>query len=107
MACPSDLFGEPEHAMTPAERKAFMREHGWMSKAGQAKGYAALPGTGPASETCKSCKHIYRHRMAKTYIKCDLMQRYWTGGPGSDVRAGSPACSRWEASADAASDKRS
>lgn len=27
-------------------------------------GYAAPPGTGPANETCRSCKHYYRRQMA-------------------------------------------
>lgn len=59
-------------------------------------GHAALPGTGPAGETCGSCKHLYRNRMAKTYLKCGLMRAHWTGGAGTDVRAGDAACRRWE-----------
>ncbi len=63
-----------------------------------AKGsYADVPGTGPAGETCKSCKHIYRNRMSKTYLKCELTRASWTGGPGTDILAGAPACSKWEA----------
>jgi hypothetical protein len=61
-----------------------------------AKGYAARPGTGPAGESCRTCKHLYRHEMANTYFKCSLMRRIWTRGPGSDIRAKSPACARWE-----------
>lgn len=72
---------------------AFKRRAG---KPAEAKGYAAKPGTGPEGETCKSCRHLRRHRMAKTYLKCALMAAHWTSGPGSDVRAGSPACVRWE-----------
>lgn len=63
----------------------------------QPRGYAAPPGTGPEGETCKTCKHIYRYRSAKTYLKCGLNRSNWTHGPGSDIRAGSPACSKWEA----------
>ena len=59
-------------------------------------GHAALPGTGPAGETCGSCKHLYRKLMAKTYLKCELMHAHWTGGEGTDVRAGDAACRRWE-----------
>lgn len=59
-------------------------------------GYAYFPGTGPAGETCKTCKHIYRNRLAKTYLKCNLNQAKWTGGGGSDIRAKSPACKFWE-----------
>ena len=59
-------------------------------------GYAAPPGTGPARETCKSCKH-YAHRVrAKKYRKCGLMKAHWTGGPGTDILARSPACRCWE-----------
>jgi hypothetical protein len=58
------------------------------------RGHAAIPGTGPKGETCGTCAHLARHRMAKTYLKCDLIR--WTSGPGTDVRAKDPACSRWE-----------
>lgn len=55
-----------------------------------------LPGTGPTGETCKSCANLARLQYAKVYLKCELMRAYWTGGPGTDVRAGDPACRRWE-----------
>lgn len=58
--------------------------------------YAALPGTGPEGETCGSCRHLYRREMAKTYLKCSLMQGKWTGGGGTDIKARAPACSKWE-----------
>lgn len=61
----------------------------------KANGYAAPPGSGPEGETCKSCVHLYRNEYAKVYLKCDLMRAYWTGGTATDIRAGSPACSRW------------
>jgi hypothetical protein len=65
----------------------------------QPKGYAALPGTGPEGKTCRDCKH--KHTMsntgAKSWIKCELMRAAWTHGPGSDIRASSPACRRFEA----------
>ncbi|MGU3540042.1 hypothetical protein [Methylobacterium sp. A54F] len=84
----ADLFGL-DRALTPQERKR-------LRAATTPKGYAALPGTGPAGETCGSCEHLTRRHMAKTYLKCGLMQRGWTRGAGSDVRAGAPACRRWE-----------
>jgi hypothetical protein len=58
-------------------------------------GHAAVPGTGPAGETCGSCANLERLSMAKTYLKCGLMRAYWTGGEGTDVRAGDAACRRW------------
>lgn len=62
-------------------------------------GHAALPGTGPEGERCGSCQHLYRLEMSKTYLKCELMRAHWTGGYGTDVRAGDKACRRWEATA--------
>jgi len=59
-------------------------------------GYAARPGTGPAGETCKTCKHICRHRWSKVYLKCGMAKGLWTHGPGSDIKASSPACAKWE-----------
>ena len=61
----------------------------------QARGYAWRPGTGPAGETCGSCRHLYANRMSKTYYKCGLMRASWTGGKGSDVLVRSPACLKW------------
>lgn len=89
MGSPSiaDLLGL-NRAMTPQERKR-------LRKGTTAKGYAALPGSGPAGETCGSCGHVVRRQMARTYLKCGLMRRGWTGGTASDVRKGAPACSRW------------
>lgn len=61
------------------------------------KGYAAPPGTGPDGETCRSCLHYSGVELARVYRKCGLMRAHWTGGPGTDIRAASPACARWEA----------
>lgn len=64
-----------------------------------AKGsYADVPGTGPAGETCKTCKHYHRKEMGKVYRKCELMRAHWTGGGGTDILASAPACSKWESS---------
>lgn len=61
-------------------------------------GYAARPGSGPAGETCGSCTHACRHTTysnKKRWLKCALVQKNWTHGRGSDILAGSPACSQW------------
>jgi hypothetical protein len=58
--------------------------------------YADRPGTGPEGETCGSCNHLARKCLARTYLKCALMQGKWTGGGGTDVKARAPACSKWE-----------
>ena len=60
-------------------------------------GHAALPGSGPTGQTCGSCAHLHRKTMASTYLKCRLMQAYWTGGGATDVRAKDATCRRWVA----------
>jgi hypothetical protein len=89
MSADLDWWNPDSPAMTPAERKR--------RKPTAKRGHIALPGTGPVGETCGSCAHLYRIQMAKTYLKCGLARAYWTGGAGSDVRAGDAACSKWEA----------
>jgi hypothetical protein len=64
------------------------------------KGYAATPGTGPAGETCKTCLHYTHGRNSdgrgKKFPKCGLMRPIWTHGPGTDIKASSPACAKFE-----------
>lgn len=67
--------------------------------------YAALPGTGPAGETCGSCEHCHRAWNGR-YRKCALLRNRWTGGPGTDIKARSPACAKWEAEQIQAPDTR-
>lgn len=85
-----DMFG---NEVTIAEARAMLKKRGVT----RPNGYAAPPGTGPAGETCKTCRHIYRNQMSKTYLKCELNRAAWTGGAGSDIRASAPACRKWEA----------
>ena len=80
-----------DYAMSPAERRKLS------GKKIALGGYASVPGTGPAGEMCSTCRHIYRKRMAKTYIKCALVAARWTGGGGTDIKSRAPACSKWEA----------
>lgn len=61
-----------------------------------ANGYAYPPGTGPKGETCRTCRHLHRKRMGNVYLKCSLVRHLWTGGVGTDIRARSPACKKWE-----------
>lgn len=58
-------------------------------------GYFMMPGTGPAGETCRTCKHYSVSDRGK-YRKCLRMERRWTHGPGTDILARAPACSGWE-----------
>lgn len=64
------------------------------------RGHAWTPGTGSAGETCGTCQHLFRNRLAKTYLKCALMRRQWTGGQGTDIRAKDAACKFWEPARD-------
>jgi hypothetical protein len=58
---------------------------------------AARSGTGPAGETCRTCRHCERIPLsAKTVLKCHLVRQQWTHGAGSDIRARWPACEFWE-----------
>lgn len=83
-----------EFALTPTECAEIFRKP--KGRADWKRSHPAKPGTGPEGETCKSCKHLYRKLMSKAYLKCGLACHAWTGGAGSDVRAGDAACSKWE-----------
>lgn len=80
-----------DRALTPQERRLLFK-----TPTRGNVGHAAPPGTGPKGETCGSCKHLFRKRMAGTYLKCALMRAIWTGGGGTDVRARDEACQFWE-----------
>lgn len=90
----TDLFGkllDPNAgALTDLERKRLRRRASENNK----RGHAWKPGTGPAGETCKTCKHYRRGK----YLKCLLMKAHWTAGPKTDIRARDPACMKWERS---------
>lgn len=60
-------------------------------------GYARPPGTGPAGETCGSCRHFNPNGGGGGggYFKCRLVQE--TFGPGTDIRKRAPACELWAA----------
>lgn len=90
IAAPVDLFGQEITAPMPLPPSDGKR------RKTKVNGYAALPGTGPAGETCKSCVHYARIQRAKVYLKCAKVKARWTGGPGTDIKAASPACAYWE-----------
>lgn len=62
--------------------------------------YADHPGTGPVGETCRSCDHSRVKEIGRRYYKCNLVRALWTGGYGTDIKARSPACSKWKAETD-------
>lgn len=88
----NDLFGQPvaERTLPPAPGENGKR------RPTKPAGYAAIPGTGPAGETCRTCEHLAHTGNRGRYLKCRLERARWTGGPGTDIKAGSPACSKWE-----------
>lgn len=60
------------------------------------RGYAMAPGTGPAGETCGSCRHAYRREAGlKSVTKC-ARSRHQGGSIASDIVRTSPACLLWE-----------
>jgi hypothetical protein len=61
-------------------------------------GYAAPPGSGPAGKTCRDCAaYVSVQHNTRRYPKCARMRAHWTRGPGSDIKAASPACRLFEA----------
>lgn len=78
-----------EFALTPEERKTLYARHKTKKN-----GYAWLPGTGPAGETCGSCDH--RVVNSGKYSKCGL-NRLRTHGAATDIVRRSPACKFWKA----------
>lgn len=59
--------------------------------------YPAQPGTGPAGKTCRDCAN-YTHGGTgrRRFPKCGLMRPAWTSGYGTDIKARSPACEKFE-----------
>ena len=59
---------------------------------------AAPSGSGPDGETCRTCRHKTPtfSGSGKRFLKCGLMQRSWTHGGGTDIKARWPACHYWE-----------
>lgn len=87
----TDLFGE-------APVQPILTGKG--SKGGKRPGlhaYPAQPGTGPEGKCCRHCAHYaHMYGTAGSYPKCGLMRAVWTRGYGTDIRARSPACSKFE-----------
>lgn len=88
------LFGDP---LTKVPDKA--------SRAVKNLATPASVGSGPDGMTCKQCEFYVRvHYQAGIYLKCGKMQKYWTHGAGTDIRAKWTACSEFEAIGSAATD---
>lgn len=86
----TDLFGDPITSPLPPAQDGKRRKT-------RPNGYAAPPGTGPKGETCKTCANYCRTGgHSRTYLKCLLVKWRWTNGPGTDIKASSPACHAWK-----------
>ncbi len=92
----ADLFGGLASYQTADGRTIEVKPRG--KHYVEPRGYADRPGTGPAGETCGSCKHLAYIRMSKSYPKCKLTRACWTGGRRTDVLVKAAACSKWESS---------
>jgi len=58
------------------------------------KAYPAPPGSyKDGNFKCRNCKHYCRIKNdGKSYLKCGVIEHRWTHGPGTDIKASSPAC---------------
>jgi len=54
------------------------------------------PGSGPPGQTCGTCAKLCERHFSKTYFKCHVLMKFWTAGPGTDIRKKDPACLCWE-----------
>lgn len=62
------------------------------------KGYAAAPGSGPADETCRTCRHICGVARNEYASGCGIAKK-GSFGVRIYISPSSPACSRFEARA--------
>lgn len=99
-----NVNGEPIDLQALMRRVAadqrLMRPTGYPKrKATVKRGYAAQPGTGPEGKRCADCAHKHSFSNVgggKHFIKCELRRATWTRGEGTDILAGTPACSKFE-----------
>lgn len=58
-------------------------------------GYAHIPGTGPARQTCGTCGHCSMRRQGHGYaFKCRRVIDHWTRSHKTDVSIKAPSCFR-------------
>jgi hypothetical protein len=85
-----DIFG---NELTEAEAYQLLKR-----KTTVPRGWAAPPGTGPAGETCGTCKHrIHRGNSegrGRSHQKCGKNPNR-THGAATDIRAKDKACKFW------------
>lgn len=92
-----NLFGEP------IDLDDFPARIDNKKRKSAANGYAADPGTGPAGQTCGSCRHSIKRGK---FWKCKLAAKVkvlpngsrigdWSRCISSDIRLKSPACKLW------------
>lgn len=59
------------------------------------RGYAAPPGTGPAREACRTCRHITGVK-GNEYASACAIAKKGSFGVAIYISPTSPACRRWE-----------
>ncbi len=67
-----------------------------VAKVKRREGYAAMPGTGPYGETCRSCRNICGVRGNEYALACRIGKK-GPYGARLYISPSSPACSRFEA----------
>lgn len=60
------------------------------------KGYAAMPGSGPAGEKCEDCNWFAVMEWSKKYYRCYRCKQYWAMTKKTDIEPKSAACKFWE-----------
>lgn len=60
------------------------------------RGYAFSPGTGPAGETCGTCRFYCSMNRGKRFAKCEKARSSWTHSRRTDVLSRAAACKFWE-----------
>ena len=62
------------------------------------RGHYALPGSGPAGETCGSCVllEMVAYAGGKRHPKCLKRRASWTRNNQTDIARNDPACHGWE-----------
>jgi hypothetical protein len=54
------------------------------------------PGSGPPGQSCGTCAKLCVRDFKHKYFKCNVLKKFWTAGPATDVRKKDPACMSWE-----------
>lgn len=92
-----DLFGDPiPPPETGARSDAELRRE--RRRAYEIpKGHAWTPGSGPAGETCGTCRHRRFFKQSRAWYKCAKNESAWSHARHTDIRLRDAACKFWQA----------